>query len=259
LTRAVELHVEEYGEGEPSVVLLHGFAGSARNFRPQARFLKPWHRVILFDARGHARSEAPTSASDYSLDAFVDDVERVVARAGSSRVVLGGISMGAAVALRYALRHPDSLAGLVLVSFPPHGVGASSAWALALADAIEQRGADAAGAELVWGGARFDTEAAKWIRQGFLEHAPHALVATLRNALAPLSEERDLENSTRALRVPTLVVVGENDAPSLGVSRSLAGWLPNAELTIVPGAGHVVNLEKPESFNGALKHFLSRI
>lgn len=246
---------------------MHGFAGSARNFRPQARFLKARHRVVLFDARGHARSEAPLEPSEYVLDAFVDDLARVIARVGASRVVLGGISMGAAVALRYALRHPPkvaavdavaALAGLVLVSFPPHGGTSSPKWALMLADAIEQRGADRAGAELVWGGERFDAEGAKWIRQGFLEHQPHALVATLRNALGALPPEHELKNSARALDLPTLVVAGENDGPSLAASRSLAGWIPHAELVVIRGAGHVVNLEKPESFNEALEQFLSR-
>ncbi len=259
MSTAVELHVEEYGAGEPAIVLLHGFAGSARNFRPQARFLGSRYRVVLFDARGHARSAAPEDDREYEPDAFVDDVRRVLDRAGARRVVLGGISMGAAVALRYALLYGSSLSGLLLISFPPSGNQSPTSWALALADAIDRDGPERAGEDLVWGGSRFDAESAKWIRQGFLEHRPHALSAILRKVVATQPALAELAPSLRELTVPTLIVAGENDAPSVAMSLDLERHLPASRRVIIRGAGHVVNLEKPESFNSALGDFLSEI
>jgi pimeloyl-ACP methyl ester carboxylesterase len=259
VTSKVLLHVEEYGSGDPTVVLLHGFGGSARNFRPQARFLAPNHHVVLFDMRGHARSEAPEEPSEYEPKAFVDDVRELLGRVSTPRVVLGGVSMGAAVALHYALTYPDSLAGLILASFPQGGDEIPSSWALSFADAIELRGLDAAGSEFVWGGARFDADAAKWIRQGFMEHRPHALAATLRRMLATLPPIKKMKDRLSALRVPTLIVAGELDALALASSRELALHIPGASLVVVPGAGHIVNLQKPELFNGAIGYFLRRI
>jgi pimeloyl-ACP methyl ester carboxylesterase len=259
VTSKVTLHVEEYGSGDPTVVLLHGFGGSARNFRPQARFLALRHHVVLFDARGHARSAAPEEQSEYAPDAFVNDVRDVVAKASSSRVVLGGISMGAGIALRYALAYPSSLAGLILASFPPGGDQSTAAWAVGLANAIESRGLDAAGSEFVWGGARFDADAAKWIRQGFLEHRPFALVATLRQVLAKQPAVVSMERELSALHVPTLVIVGEEDAPALPGSRDLARLIPHASLVLIPGAGHIANLQKPQLFNTVMNEFLCRI
>ncbi|HEX3595161.1 MAG TPA: alpha/beta fold hydrolase, partial [Polyangiaceae bacterium] len=157
MSTTVELHVEEYGAGAPAIVGVHGFAGSARNFRPQARFLRDRHRVILFDVRGHARSAAPDDVDAYTPEAFVADLKRIVARAGAPVVVLG-ISMGAAIALRYALRYPESLVGLVLASYPPAGDASSPSWALSLADALDRDGSESAGERYVWGGGRFDVE-----------------------------------------------------------------------------------------------------
>jgi pimeloyl-ACP methyl ester carboxylesterase len=259
LSTAVELHVEEYGAGDPAIVLQHGFAGSARNFRPQARFLKDRHRVVLFDARGHARSAAPLDEAEYAPEAFVEDLARMVERAGSKRVVVGGISMGAAIALRYALRYRDTLAGLVLASYPLAGDAYSPSWALALADAIDSEGAEVAGERFVWGGGRFDAESAKWIRQGFLEHSPKALSAVLRGVLAVEPHVAERKNILRELRVPTLLLAGARDAPSVATTSELEQFLPTAQRIVVPDAGHVLNLEKPQSFNEALRGFLSEI
>src|SRR5919204_2670872 len=105
------LHVEIEGDG-PALVLAHGFGGSARNFLPQARALGERRRVVRFDARGHARSEAPDDAAAYTPATFVADLARVLDTAGAADAVVGGLSMGAGTALRLALDHPDRVRGL---------------------------------------------------------------------------------------------------------------------------------------------------
>lgn len=254
----VPLHTEEYGTNEPTIVLLHGFAGSARNFRPQTRFLKAKYRVIVFDLRGHARSFAPEDPGEYEPEEFVADVARVVEKSGSSNVVLGGISMGAGIALRYALAKKSALRGLALFSFPASR-DRTKTWANSFADAVEARGIEEAGAEYVWGGGRYDADSAKWIRQGFLEHRPHALANTLRRVLAVQPRTEDLESELRALKVPTLLITGEGDANAIEQTVSIERFVEGATHVSIPGADHVVNLQKPESFNGALEDFLRRI
>ncbi len=243
------------------MVLGHGFGGSARNFRPQARALSTAFRVVLYDARGHARSEAPSDPAQYQSGCFVEDLLRVVEQSAERRVVVGGLSMGAAVALRFALAHPSRVRGVVLAAFPPPSQTRSGGnWAEAFADAIDQRGVDAAGAEFVWGArSRFDPEGAKLIRQGFLEHPGHALSSTLRHLLSAQPDAAALEPKLTALEVPVLLVAGGNDAPSVAISRELARALPDSKLVIIDGAGHVVNLAAPDAFNSALQTFLHRV
>ncbi len=253
---AVALHIEAQG-CEETVVLSHGFGGSARNFRPQARALRDRYRVVLFDARGHARSEAPEVPEAYEPECFVDDVHDVLERLRVDRAVVGGLSMGAAVALRFALTHPQRVRGLVLAAPPPGRSRDDSGWATGLADAIERAGLDAAGAEYVWGPrSGLDPGAAALVRQGFLEHPPHALVHTLRRLLAPQPSVSQLAERLTALSTPTLIVVGSRDALSLPAARELEAALPQGRLVVIQGAGHVVNLAAPVLFNDALRNFL---
>jgi pimeloyl-ACP methyl ester carboxylesterase len=254
-----ELHVEVTGSG-PSVLLAHGFGGSARNFRPQVKALRDRHRVIVYDARGHARSGAPESAADYAADRFVADLARVLDQAGAERAVVGGLSMGAGIALRFALAHPQRVQGLVLASFPAaarEGEGFASR-AAAFAKALDEEGLPAAGERFVWGeGSGLSPRDAALVRQGFLEHRPRALAHVLRELIALQPSVQDMAPQLARLDRPALIVAGEADAPSVATSRTLAAALPRARLAIIPGAGHVVNLQRPEAFNAALLAFLS--
>lgn len=256
----VPLYVEVQGAG-PAVVLLHGFGGSARNFRPQARGLRDRARVALVDLRGHARSGAPDDPDAYTAEAFVGDVTRVLDHLEVERAVVGGLSMGAGIALRFAVAHPERVRGLVVAAPPP---GASergqSRWAREFAAAIEGEGLDAAGERFAWGArSGFDRQAAKLIRMGFLEHPPHGLAHALRELLAVQPSVVEHAPALRAQRLAVLIVVGGEDAISRGPAQALAAALPEARQVVVPGAGHVVNLAAPEPFNAALGGFLAQL
>lgn len=254
---AVKLYAERWGESGPALVLGHGFGGSARNFRPQARTLAPEHRVVLFDARGHARSDAPAEAEAYRPECFVADLASVLDAVGVERAVVGGLSMGAGVALRFALAYPERVSGLVLSAFPRAVTEpAHVPWALGFADAIERSGVEAAGAEVIWG--RFDAKTADLIRRGFVEHRPHALVHTLRELIAVQPPPEQMPRLGE-IEVPTLVLVGSEDTASLGPCRALGRLIPRAELVEIPGGGHIVNLTHPAEYNRALGAFLRRL
>lgn len=255
------LHIEVEGDG-PVVVLAHGFGGSARNFSPQARALRDRYRVVRYDARGHARSEAPRDATAYTPSAFVADMGRVLDHAGAETGVVGGLSMGAGTALRFALAHPERVRGLVLAAFPP-GPGARGSFtavAREFADTIERDGLDAAGERFVWGPTSgLDPEAAKLVRRGFLEHPPHGLANTLRGGIAEQPSVAELAPQLGSVRVPTLVIVGDRDRMSLEPCAQLASAIPNAQLAVIENAGHVVNLARPAEFNAALRTFLDNL
>jgi pimeloyl-ACP methyl ester carboxylesterase len=257
---APKLHVESKGEG-PALLFLHGFGGSARNWRPQVRALSGAHRCLAYDARGHARSEAPADPAAYDAAAFVGDGARVLSENGVGRATWIGLSMGAAVALEAAVRAPETVRALVLASLPSgRGGGGITGHAAELADAIERDGLEAAGARFVWGSPAGGMDAgAKLVRQGFLEHPPHGLVHTLRGLLAPWPPPRERAEELARVRVPALVLAGSRDATSLAASRELAELLPGARLEILEGAGHVANLEQPGVFNERVAAFLAQL
>lgn len=253
------LYAESHGAG-PAVVLGHGFGGSARNFRPQARALHDRMRVVLFDARGHARSAAPADPAAYEPGLMVEDLGRVLDAFGTGRAVVGGLSMGAGIALRFALAHPERVRGLVLAAFPPGGGQGLQRWAHAFADALEREGVEAAGARYVWGpDSGLDPEAARWVRLGFLEHSPVPLAQILRRVIARQPAPASLAPRLAALDVPALLIVGADDRVSRAPTEALAEHLPRARLVEIPGAGHVVNLAKPEAFDRAVAAFLDEL
>lgn len=243
----MRLHVERQGAGD-AVVLAHGFGGSARNFRVQAKALASEACVLTYDARGHARSEAPVEPDAYALERLIDDYERVAAEGGPA-VVAGGISLGALTALGFAARRPECVRGLLLASMPGTDEPRRR-WALDFADAIERDGLDSAGSAFVWGErSRFDPAGAKLIRLGLLEHPPHALAHVLRQTLAVLPDVAKLAASLAHAPFPVTILAGAEDAPALEPSRVLAAALPRAQFVVVPNAGHVLNLVAPAVFN----------
>jgi pimeloyl-ACP methyl ester carboxylesterase len=257
----VRLHVEAEGDG-PALVLGHGFGGSARNFRAQSRALASRARVIRFDARGHARSEAPTDPAAYTSDAFVDDVARVLDAERVDTAVIGGLSMGAGIALRFARAHPERTRALVLAAFPagPEVPRSYASVAEPFAAAIEADGLDAAGAEWVWGpSSGLDPAAADLVRMGFLEHPPPAIAAFLRGVSAAQPTVAALRALAAAVTVPTLVIVGARDRLSIEPSRTLAAAVPRARLVEIADAGHLVNLARPAEFNAAVGALLDEI
>ncbi|MCP3985657.1 MAG: alpha/beta fold hydrolase [bacterium] len=255
------LHVEQHGTG-PALVLAHGFAGSARNWRPQVRALRDSHRVVVYDARGHARSVAPEDPKAYTEAALVRDLGAVVNACGDPHPVVGGLSMGAGVALAWAMAHSMVPRGLVLASLPA-GSGSGrgvSAHAAAFADALDHQGVDAAGARFAWGpDSGLDERGAELVRQGFLEHPPHGLAHLLREYLGCRATLVQLAPQLEVLDIPTLVLAGESDEASLPTCRELASLLPRARLEVIPAAGHVVNLAQPAVVNSALRAFMAAV
>src|SRR5262249_57176726 len=120
-------------------------------------------------------TKPPDAPAAYTPATFADDLGRMLEAPG----IVGGLSMGAATALRFALGHPDRVRGLILAAFPAgasatHGIASQ---AKAFADAIEREGIDAAGERLAWGpDSGLDSRAARLVRQGFLEHPPHCVI-----------------------------------------------------------------------------------
>jgi pimeloyl-ACP methyl ester carboxylesterase len=256
----MRLHVEVEGDG-PTVVLAHGFAGSARNLGPQARALRARYRVVRYDARGHARSEAPDDPSAYSLDALAGDLGRVMDEVGAPQAVVGGVSMGAVTALAFAVAQPARVRGVLAAALPgsPRSGSGLARIATAFADAIERDGLEAAGARFVWGAqSGLDARGAKLVRQGFLEHSPRALAHCLRGVVAQWPDVEEMAGLDR-VTAPMLVIAGAADIGAVEASRKLAVRARQAELVVVPDAGHLVNIEQPARFNEALLAWLDRL
>lgn len=206
-------------------------------------------QTLAPDLRGHGTSAAVRPV----------DVPHVVAdvAALADEAVLCGYSMGGRIALHTALAHPRRVRRLVLVSatagIEDHGELAQRRAAdEALAAGLERDGLEAFAAR--WAAqplfAGLAPEAAAAAHADRLRNDTAGLAAALRGLGTGVMEP--VWHRLGELRMPVAVLAGERDAKFLAIARSLAGALPAATLTVVPGAGHALHLEAPEAVAGAL-------
>ena len=266
----VTLVVDEAGEGGRPVMLLHGFTATADEvggvLGPLAD--RGWHAVAP-DLRGHGRSDRPADADAYSFELLAGDVVALADHLGWKRFALLGHSMGGAVAQLIALDHPERLTALVLASTfhgPVPGITMElvemGRWVVreagmgGLADAMEARRAE--NPESVAAVERLQEAV-----PGYAEESRARLVATSPDmwmALAPrFVDQADRLERLAALDVPTAVIVGALDGTFFDDCRRLAAAIPGSQLTVIPGAGHVPQLEQPDAWWAALSGFLDGI
>jgi pimeloyl-ACP methyl ester carboxylesterase len=229
---------ERAGEGPP-VVLCHGITATRRYVLHGSRALeRAGHEVITYDARGHGGSDPAPAGQGYGYPELVGDLESVIdATIESERLVLGGHSMGAHTSIAYAMRHPDRIAGLVLIGPVYAGEVRESAleyWD-GLADALEDGGVDGF-VEYVVSGAELDPSWRETVRRITRERIrlhrhPEALVEALREI--PRSRPFGGLADLGSLQMPTLVVASHDDTDPghpRAAAEDYAAHLPNARL-----------------------------
>ncbi len=246
----------------PLVVFLHGIGGNRTNWTGQLAALADAFHAVAWDARGYGESddyEGPLAFSDFS-----DDLVRFLDHFGAPRAHLVGLSMGGRIALDFYERHAERVASLVLCdSFP----GFDS-----LSFTREQREAFVRSRKDPLLAGKTPREMAPPVAKSLVSpSAAPEVVAVLIESMAVLRVDsyiKTIEATTHYERVaalaevavPVQLIVGADDKltpPAL--SESMADALPDAELAIIPQAGHLSNLERPAAFNTALRRFLERV
>ena len=229
---------ESAGEG-PAIVLCHGITATRRTVVHGSRRLeREGYSVVSYDARGHGESDPAPAGEGYGYPQLVGDLESVIAaEVGDGPLVLAGHSMGAHTAVAYALRHPERLAGLVVIG--PSYTGEISAATLdywdGLSGALETDGVDGfvdyidrvQGINPAW-----RDSVLRFTRERMLRHKhPEALVAALRQV--PRSRPFEALEELEGLDLPVLVVASHDDADPghpYAAASAYAERLPRARL-----------------------------
>jgi 2-succinyl-6-hydroxy-2,4-cyclohexadiene-1-carboxylate synthase len=245
------LHAETIPGPGPRLVLVHGFTQTSQSWGPVAPLLSVGHELVLVDAPGHGRSAA--------VRATLPDGARMIGEVGGRAAYLG-YSMGGRFLLHLALSRPGLVDSLILVGATP---GIDDA-----AERAERRRGDAQWAELVVNEG-MDAFVDRWLagplfrnltpeqqgRAARLSNTPTGLASSLR--LAGTGSQEPLWDRLPALDMPALLVVGDQDAKFRAVAeRTQAAIGDNAELAVIPGAGHACHLEQPADFAAAVLTFL---
>ncbi len=252
-----KLYYEDTGGAGPAVIFSHGLFMDHEMFAPQVAALKGKYRCITWDERGHAGTASDTLAP-FSYYDSADDLAALLAHLGVGRAVLAGMSQGGFLSLRCALTHPDIVRALILIDTQ---AGQEDPAALEghmqLANTWAEHGLSDEVAAIIegiilgdgWAGAT--AWKAKW---------KTIKPVNMLGCMNTLATRDDVTGKLSQIKVPALVVHGDADAAiSLDLGRKLAAGLANAELVVVPGAGHAANLTHFEVVNPAIEAFLERV
>jgi len=246
-------------QGTP-VVFVHGFPFSHAMWKPQMEALGASYRTIAYDVQGHGLSDV--GDGQYSIESHVDDLFALMDALKLRKAVAVGLSMGGYILLRALEREQDRFLAAALCD------------TRAEADSDEAKLRRFAGTVSVkkTGSALFaDTfvkgvfapatpgvnpDAVAFIRT-IIAHTPPLSIA---GTLLALASRTDTTRMLGSVRIPVLILVGEQDVTTPpDASRLMAERIPGAELHIIPGAAHMSNLENPAAFNAHLLAFLRRV
>lgn len=248
----------DVGRGLP-VVLLHAFPLNRTMWEPQIAALLGECRCIVPDLRGFG--DSPKSGP-YSMERHADDVVALLDALQIEQAVMAGLSMGGYVALAMFRHHRKRVRALVL---------ADTRAAADTAEAKQKRDDLIAVARKEGTASVADKQITGLIGKSTREKQPE-LVERIRSimtgeavegivgALAAMRERPDSTGMLKEIDVPTLVVVGEEDTITpVKESRAMHEAIRGSRLEIVPGAGHLSNLERPAAFNASLSDFVGSL
>jgi pimeloyl-ACP methyl ester carboxylesterase len=249
----LDIAYERVGEG-PLLVFVHGAAEDGRIWRPQLAALRDEFTVVAWDEPGAGRSsDVP---SDFGLADYASCLGALLDTLDVGQAHIAGLSWGGTLVLELYRQRPDLVATLILVA-------TYAGWKGSLPDAEVQARVESARQMLAAPRGEFDPT----LSGLFAGEPPGEFVPlleqigadvrpqSLRLALS-LMAETDLRELLPRVAVPTLLIWGDLDARSpLSVAQQFEQAIPDVELAMIAGAGHVCNLDQPEQFNKAVREF----
>lgn len=252
----IDIHYQIEGSG-PWLTLSHSLACDLSIWDQQMAALTPHFTVLRFDTRGHGQSSVPAGA--YTWQELRDDVLGLLDALGIEKTHFAGLSMGGMIAQHLALAAPQRLSRLVLADtasrYPAEAAGV---WQERIAR-VREKGM----------GVLVEETLSRWFTAPYRAAHPEVMerVGTLIRNTPPAGyigcgsaiPAINVTDRLGEVDCPTLVIVGAEDAGTPPeMAREIAEHIPGARLEIIPGAGHVANVEQAERFNGLLLDFLAR-
>lgn len=261
--RGAQLYYEDSGgPGEP-VVFSHGLLWDSHLFSRQVAALKGRYRCICYDHRGQGRSEAPEDGKPIDLRTVYEDAVAFIQALGLAPCHFVGLSMGGFVGLRVAARHPELLRSLVLLDTSAGAelprnltrfrlLAAVTHW-LGLWPVVDR-------IMRIYFGPTFMNDPARHAEREALRRQLASNPRAVWRAMDGVINRRSVEGELHRIPIPTLILVGEEDAVTLPeMADRLKERISGSRLMRLPHGGHMSNLEQPEAVNAAISAFLREV
>jgi pimeloyl-ACP methyl ester carboxylesterase len=265
LVDGVQLYYEITGSGYP-LLFAHEFAGDYRSWEPQVRHFARRYQVITFNARGYPPSDVPVDVAAYSQEQAARDIVGLLQYLQIPQAHLVGLSMGGYAVLHVGLSHPSVARSLVVAGC---GYGSVSSERERfqqdsgnIAARLQRDGMPAVAEVYARGPTRvqFEDKDPRGWREFADQLAKHSAIGAALTLLGVQGRRPSvyaLETQMRQLRVPTLIVTGDEDEPCLEPGLFMKRTIPSAGLAVMPKSGHTINIEEPDAFNRIVSDFLT--
>jgi pimeloyl-ACP methyl ester carboxylesterase len=263
----VHLYYEVSGSGYP-LLFAHEFAGDSRSWEAQVRYFARRYQVITYNARGYPPSDVPDDVNAYSQEQAARDIVGLLQHLNIPQAHLVGLSMGGYAVLHVGLSHPAVARSLVVAGC---GYGSVSSErerfqqdSGRIAARLQGEGMAAVAEVYARGPTRvqFEDKDPRGWREFAAQLAEHSAVGSALTLLGVQGRRPSvyaLEAQMRQLRVPTLIVTGDEDEPCLEPGLFMKRAIPSAGLVVMPKCGHTINLEDPDAFNRIVGDFLTAV
>ncbi len=241
MSTAIDCEYTLEGSGPP-LILVHGIGAARNTWRKALPVLTPHFTVITYDLRGHGASPLPDGP--FGLDELVDDLERVRVRCGVESAHIAGHSLGGMIGPAYALKFPDRVKALALLSTAAFRTEDDSAKVMGVVKSMEADGIPNI----------LPTLTDRWFTDGFIEQYPEVVENRLKQVIATDADiflnvfriyaGTEMEPWLHKVVAPSLVLTGENDGgcnPRL--NKLIDAALPHSELVVLPDLKHSLLLE----------------
>ena len=257
------LYYEEHGRGGTPLVLAYGIGGNADMWDVNRDALAARHRVVLWEPRGHARSDSPEDPARYSFQRWMLDLKTVLDHLRIRKAHVGGLSLGAGIATRFALRFPARVRSLVVTnSSSAAGLPLSVENLVMRARSIEitlTKGMDAMAEFAMAANPNLSERLA--IEPGAREefYAEYRALSPIgyANSLRALLAMDHITDQLPRLKMPVLLIGGDRD-PSLAPMQVMHRKVRGSKLVVLSPASHFGNRDQPEAWNRTVLDFLAR-
>jgi 3-oxoadipate enol-lactonase len=250
--------IDEGKPGGTPVVFIHGFPFDKRMWENQFDFFKEQYRVIAYDVRGHGNT--PSGTGKFTMDKFAEDLLLFMDGLQISKANICGLSMGGYIALNAIMKKPNRIASLILCDTQcsadsEEGIKKRMDTVASIREkGLVEYAKDSIMKLFSETSLVGNQDAVRFIEQTIL----HTPVATICNTLMALAGRRETCSSLHLINIPVFIMVGEVDQITpLAASQKMQDGIPGSILQVIEHAGHLSNLENPESFNRHLKKFLN--
>ena len=259
----VNLNYDITGQGK-TIVLLHGYTGSARYWANQTQVLSPKYQIVALDLRGHGKSVAPSREEAYSVEIFTADVFDLLKMLNIKRCCLVGFSLGGFIALQFALEHQDMLAAMVLVGTSSGQFDKGQNYTELRQKLDELARSQSMNAAFEYDAANNPLRIARFqkhpeqreaMRQKMLQTSVDGYIYTAK----AMEKWQPVTPRLAEITIPTLICWGEDDLPFAEASQTLKRGIADSKLVTFKNVGHALHEESPDLFNDTLLKFLTRI